>query len=173
MEEFTKNYNRNELAINGPQLIVKTLLDFCDIDNTHRNFLPGYKIPQEKTLFITKKKNLNQTFFYLDKCANLIIFPQNYFYPLSFLNSEFLKNSFSKNSKNDETYWKAIKILIQFISTINKRLCMSQNQEIEASILNWLPFSVNLHMITWKRIIYTLIRYKIIFSIFLFKQSTI
>lgn len=112
MEEFTKNYNRNEWAINGPKLIVKTLLDFCDIDSIHRHFLPGYKIPREKTLFITKKTNLNKTLIYLDKkhkCANLSIFPQNYFYPILFLNSEFLKNSFSKNSKNNETYWNAIK----------------------------------------------------------------
>lgn len=112
MKEFYKNYNGNEWAINGPQLLAKTLLDFCNIDNIHSHLLPGYKKPQGKTFYITKKTNLNQNLVYLDKkhkCANLNIFPHYYFYPILFYKTEFLKNSFTKNSTYNENYWKVIK----------------------------------------------------------------
>ena len=112
MEEFTRNYVADKWSINGPQLIAKTLLDYCDIVNIHRHLMPGYLNLQEKTFNMTRLKKPYQNLVYLDKkhkCNNLTIFPQHYFYPFLHVNTLLLNSVFAMKSTLNENYWKAIK----------------------------------------------------------------
>lgn len=110
IDKFSKTYSEFEWGINGPILFAKSLLDFCDIENIHRHLLPGYKEPNNKTMFVTKGPNTNQKLVYMNKnhkCSNIQIFPEKYFYPL-FLTERNYLNIFDKNTTSNEKYWKAI-----------------------------------------------------------------
>ena len=114
IEKFAKNYDANIWGKNGPILLAKSLLEYCDIDNIHQHLLPGYKMPQGKTVHFTRPPMKQQTLVYLDKrhkCFNFTIFPKHYFYPIMFYpfkDRQQLFNAFAKNLSLDESNWKAI-----------------------------------------------------------------
>lgn len=113
MEEFTKNYVGNEWAANGPFLLLRTLLDYCDIDNIHRHLLPGYTLTKrtKSIQHLTRSPKPNQTLVNMDKthkCANLTIFPQHYFFPIMHYDWNLFDKIYSKNSALNQKYWKTI-----------------------------------------------------------------
>ena len=110
IENFPKIYRGDEWGTNGPMHFANSLFEYCNIDNIHRHLLPGYQIPSNKTVFVTRLPNSNHKLVYMDKnhkCSNLNIFPSYYFYPLSLTEKKYL-TIFKKNSSLNPYFWKAI-----------------------------------------------------------------
>jgi hypothetical protein len=97
LEKLPLIYKPYEWGTNGPRLFFDATKEFCEVENVHYHFMPGY--------FQQMSENNKQTPVYLNsshKCADLRVFPQQYFYPFLYHNGEFEK-IFEKDSKN--TYY--------------------------------------------------------------------
>ena len=81
MKMFTKNYHPYEWSKNGPKLLKQSLNEYCEIDD----FLDLAHVNSSS------------------KCSDLIIYPENYFYPFTFARDE-LSSMFVNNFPNISEY---------------------------------------------------------------------
>ena len=87
IDSFIRDYDGNDWAKNGPVLIKKSILNFCNINNYLELELFGFK----PAAFSNNP---------LHQCSDLILFPESYFYPFAYVRGEHEK-IFKPNSSLD------------------------------------------------------------------------
>lgn len=99
MEKFAKDYVPDIWGQNGPTLILNSLKTYCDYEDVFLNLM-------STTLENRSKKNSSS-----NKCNDMVIYPEQYFYPYRYFDGQynilFAKNgnkSLDLSSKLNDTY---------------------------------------------------------------------
>jgi hypothetical protein len=108
MEIFMSSYDPFVWGANGPVLFMKTMKSFCQVENIFDSLMMSKKQSEINELTTTPNdaKTLTPTNLYSnaekikDKCKDLFIFPEAYFYPYSYIDQD-LSFLFNPNSGID------------------------------------------------------------------------
>ena len=103
ISDFARSYDPNIWAVNGPLLIKKVLRIYCNVSNIYSSLMVS-----ENEGEVPIKSITNQSLFQTNhKCSDIVIFPERFFYPYTWINEYGLlyeKNSSVKISLLKNTY---------------------------------------------------------------------